>query len=566
MGDGGLLGESHSLSLLDSLSLRGNGGLALSGLALALLLEDHCGVIIRLAVIVRPVLFVEPLSDGIAGLVPLVWVLLSFFVIQALDPGIFPLCFALLRRVFFINPAFIFRPFDFQPLFCLLTEPGVKSVFANLRIVIAFVAVFIEQNPFQIASFSHIDHGVEGEASRLGPCILPTTNVPIILHVFGLNVLEAHFLGQDGSRCCFLGLECSVLAHNGNSLFQAGSFHCLVLWGHLVDSALHEGQLHIVPTVPDSPGFGEQIHHFAVFSPPVWLVCITIALVPEIIPLFPAVVAHFHGVDSAIISWSDRDLEVEVRVEPLINASIAFISPVFIALLEPIAPLLVAILRQRPVSEAFIGWVLVPFFLQSLGTLKCEHVELGREGVFLGAESFLTVGGGLHGVMSGLSQFAGLLDKEPVLIGLPILPSPVPEILGFCEEPRDFAFLGPVVCLIIFAIALFPESIPLSFASLRAPAFLIKEAVFIWSSGILEHDISRFEPSVDGRLACFSPPLVAVLPERSPLFLARFFGHLIGVLPHEACIIRDLLHGLWLRGLGLLGDGSEYHFLQAFLG
>lgn len=133
--------------------------------------------------------------------------------------------------------------------------------------------------------------------------------------------------------------------------------------------------------------------------------------------------------------------------------------------------MLVAILRQRPDSEAFFGWVHGggPFFLQFLGTLKCEHVELGREGVFLGAESFLTVGGGLHGVMSGLSQFAGLLDKEPVLI----LPSKVPEFLGFCEEPRDFAFLGPVVCLITFAIALFPESLPLSFTSIRAPAFLI---------------------------------------------------------------------------------------------
>ena len=568
MGDGGLLGESHSLSLLDSLSLRGNGGLALSGLAQTLLLEDHCGVFIRLAVIVRPVLFVEPVSDGIAGLVPLVWVLLSFFVIQALDPGIFPLCFALLRRVFFINPAFIFRSFDFQPHFCFLTEPGVKSVFANLIIVIAFGAVFIELIPFPIASFSHSDHGVEGEASLLDLWILRHNNVPIILHVFGLfNVLEAHFLGQDGSRCCFLGLECSVLAHNGNSLFQAGSFHCLVLWGHLVDSALHEGPLLICPTVPDRPGFGEQIHHLAVISPIVWLVFITIALVPEIIPLLKAVVAHFQGVDSATVSWSDRGLEVEARVKPLINAILAVISPVFLALPEPIVPLPVAILSQRPVSEAFIGWVLgVPFFLQSLGTLKCEHVELGREGVFLGTESFLTVGGGLHGVMSGLSQFAGLLDKEPVLIGLPILPSPVPEILGFCEEPRDFAFLGPVVCLISVAIALFPESLPLSFASIRAPAFLIKEAVVIWSSGILEHDIINFEPSVDGRLACFSPPLVAVIPEPFPLFLARFFGRLIDVLPREACIIWDLLHGLWLRGLGLLGDGSEHHFLQAFLG
>ena len=320
--------------------------------------------------------------------------------------------------------------------------------------------------------------------------------------------------------------------------------------------------------MPDRPGFGEQIHHLAVISPIVWLVFITIALVPEFIPLFHAFVAQFQGVDSATISWSDRGLEVEARVEPLNNAILAVISPVFlIALPEPFFPLPVAILRQRPDSEAFIGWVLGgPFFLQFLGTLKCEHVELGREGVFLGAESFLTVGGGLHGVMSGLSQFAGLLDKEPVLIGLPILPSKVPEILGFCEVPRDFAFLGPVVCLITFAIALFPESLPLSFASIRAPAFLIKEAVFIWSSGILEHDIINFEPSVDGRLACFSPPLVAVIPEPTPLFLARFFGRLIGVLPREACIIWDLLHGLWLRGLGLLGDGSENHFLQAFLG
>ena len=320
--------------------------------------------------------------------------------------------------------------------------------------------------------------------------------------------------------------------------------------------------------MPDRPGFGEQIHHLAVISPIVWLVFITIALVPEFIPLFHAFVAQFQGVDSATISWSDRGLEVEARVEPLNNAILAVISPVFlIALPEPFVPLQVAILRQRPDSEAFIGWVLGgPFFLQFLGTLKCEHVELGREGVFLGAESFLTVGGGLHGVMSGLSQFAGLLDKEPVLIGLPILPSKVPEILGFCEVPRDFAFLGPVVCLITFAIALFPESLPLSFASIRAPAFLIKEAVFIWSSGILEHGISRVEISVDGRLACRSPQLVAVTPEPCPLFLARFFGRLIGVLPREACIIWDLLHGLWLRGLGLLGDGSENHFLQAFLG
>ena len=315
MGDGGLLGESHSLSLLDSLSLRGNGGLALSGLAQTLLLEDHCGLrfrlirLIRLAVIVRRVLFVEPVSDGIAGLVPLVWVLLSYFVIQALDPSIFPLCFALLRLIFFISPALFFRLFDIQPLFCILLEPGVKSVFANLRFVIFIVAVFIERNPFRIASFSHSDQCFEGEASLLGPCILPTTNLLIILHVFGLNVLEAHFLGQDGSRGCFLGLECSVLAHNGNSLFQAGSFHCLVLWGHLVDSALHEGPLLIVPTVPDPPGFGEQIHHLAVISPPVWLVCKTIALVPEIIPLSPAVVTHIQGVDSAIIIWSVRGLE-----------------------------------------------------------------------------------------------------------------------------------------------------------------------------------------------------------------------------------------------------------------
>ena len=237
MGDGGLLGESHSLSLLDSLSLRGNGGLALSGLAQTLLLEDHCGLLIRLirlairlAVIVRLVLFVEPVSDGIAGLVLLVWVFLSFFAIQALDQGIFPLCFAPLRLNFFIFPAIFIRLFDFQPLFCILIEPGLKSVFANLVSVIAIDAVFIEQNPFHIASFSHSDQCFEGEASLLGSCILPTTNVPIILHVFGLNVLEAHFLGQDGSRGCFLGLECSVLAHNGNSLFQAGSFHCLVLW------------------------------------------------------------------------------------------------------------------------------------------------------------------------------------------------------------------------------------------------------------------------------------------------------------------------------------------------
>ena len=198
MGGSGLLGEGHGLSLLDGQSLLGFLDSA------SLLLENHCGFLflIRLAIVIRPVLLFNPISDGIAGFVPHVWVLLSFFVLHALDRGSLPLCLAKLRLCILVLPAFFLRFFDFQPLLCLLIEPGFNSVSANL-VILVFVAVFGPEQPFQIALLCIVfsDHGVESEAFGRGHWIL--THIFQSLHDLG-RLLEGlkELLRVDGLRCC----------------------------------------------------------------------------------------------------------------------------------------------------------------------------------------------------------------------------------------------------------------------------------------------------------------------------------------------------------------------------
>jgi hypothetical protein len=167
-------------------------------------------------------------------------------------------------------------------------------------------------------------------------------------------------------------------------------------------------------------------------------------------------------------------LEVEARVEPLINAIFAVLIPVFVALPEPVIPLPVAVLGQRPDSEAIFARVLsFPVILQSLGTTNCERVDLGFEGVFLGAESELAVGGGLHGVVPGLSQLAGLLHQNPIIFL-------VPELNGLREVPHDFAVVGPIVWVVQVALALAIEKLPLVPAIITAPALIHNEAFIRW--------------------------------------------------------------------------------------
>jgi len=224
LGGGGLLGEGHGLGLLDGQSLLGNWGSA------SLLLEDQCGFfLIRLTVVIRPVLLVNPISDGIAGFVLLVWVLLSFFFVHALHPGSLPLGLAMLRRGILVLPAFFVGTGDYQPL-CILSEPGFNSVTADL-VILVFVAVNLPAPPFRIAHLFVLDRGVEIEACLRGHWIESHFHIPFLHDLGGLlegseELLGVDGLGLNGSRC----LECSVLAHGGNSLFQAGSFHCLVPW------------------------------------------------------------------------------------------------------------------------------------------------------------------------------------------------------------------------------------------------------------------------------------------------------------------------------------------------
>jgi hypothetical protein len=72
-----------------------------------------------------------------------------------------------------------------------------------------------------------------------------------------------------------------------------------------------------------------------------------------------------------------------------------------------------------------------------------------------------------------MSQRAGLLHQNPIIFL-------VPELNGLREVPHDFAVVGPIVCLVCFALALLPESLPLLIAIITAPVLSIDEALLIW--------------------------------------------------------------------------------------
>lgn len=162
----------------------------------------------------------------------------------------------------------------------------------------------------------------------------------------------------------------------------------------------------IVSIIPDLPGFSKLFNHVTVISPPVRLLIFPVsALIPEVLPLFHAVIAHFswrHGATYVRSSWLDKGGEVlhpvlnfdsfTVRCIPIVPAGIV---PRFPLRAAPIFSVLPAV---RLIVEAVaVGWKKDPFvdpitfffpvfFLHGLldtlggyvlGTCKCESAKQG---------------------------------------------------------------------------------------------------------------------------------------------------------------------------------------------
>ena len=299
----------------------------------------------------------EVLSDGFAGAIPQIWVRLSFFILNALGRGSFPLFLAPFWLVLRILPAFVGRSGDGLPLssMSLIVQPCIYSCLASWFSIPIIVADHAPVCPFGITYFLIlVPHGVEVEA-RIGRH-WRDFNGPITLHVLHdlgsrLALVVPELPGADGGRCCFLGLE-SLGGLLGES----------VLGFHLLDGSLEvEGP--IVCAVPLSPGACKGDHHIAVLSPHVhrrWVfIGLPEALCPERIPLVFALIGHsfvLRGHSALPVGARRIDPVSLLPVELLVNSR-AHRSPVLKAEAFPGIPLRVALGRIEgfPVDAVSVG-------------------------------------------------------------------------------------------------------------------------------------------------------------------------------------------------------------------